>query len=78
MSGANFVGEDLYNKLVDFLKRHMKTLLKVPQCAQRACSLRQVAETKYDDSLLLYYRAEWERFTTAMTYINHIFEYLVL
>lgn len=63
ISGANFVGEDLYNKLVEFLKRHMKSLLKV-------------AETKYDDSLLLYYRTEWERFTTAMNYINHIFEYL--
>lgn len=29
ISGANFVGEDLYNKLVEFLKRHMKSLLKV-------------------------------------------------
>lgn len=29
VTGANFVGEDLYNRLVDFLKRHMKTLLKV-------------------------------------------------
>ena len=28
-SGATFVGEELYFRLVDFLKRRMKTLLKV-------------------------------------------------
>ena len=26
---ANFVGEELYLKLMEFLKRHMKSLLKV-------------------------------------------------
>lgn len=29
LNGANFVGEDLYNKLKDFLSAHMEELLKV-------------------------------------------------
>jgi len=63
MSGANFVGEELYNKLKDFLIKHMKGLLKV-------------AETRMDEGLLHYYHTEWVRYTTAMKYINHIFQYL--
>eukprot|EP01113_Clastostelium_recurvatum_P019149 TRINITY_DN225_c0_g1_i1.p1 TRINITY_DN225_c0_g1~~TRINITY_DN225_c0_g1_i1.p1 ORF type:complete len:771 (+),score=282.14 TRINITY_DN225_c0_g1_i1:104-2416(+) len=62
-SGANFVGEELYNRLTEFLKRHMKEILRV-------------AETKMDEPLLVYYHAEWDRYTTAMRYINHIFQYL--
>lgn len=62
-SGASFVGEELYNRLCEFLKRHMRELLKV-------------AETRMDEALLQYYYTEWERFTTAMKYINHIFQYL--
>lgn len=30
-----------------------------------------------DDSLLNYYKKEWDRYTTAMKYINNIFQYLV-
>jgi len=63
ISGANFVGEELYNRLCEFLKKHMEELLKV-------------AETRMDEALLQYYYTEWERFTTAMRYINHIFQYL--
>jgi cullin 1 len=62
-SGANFVGEELYSRLSDFLKNHMQKL-----CKQ--------AEGKMDDDLLMYYSKEWERFTTAMKYINNIFDYL--
>jgi len=64
ISGANFVGEELYTRLSEFLKNHMKKL-----CKQ--------AEGKMDDDLLMYYSKEWERFTTAMKYINNIFDYLV-
>jgi len=63
ISGANFVGEELYTRLSEFLKNHMKKL-----CKQ--------AEGKMDDDLLMYYSKEWERFTTAMKYINNIFDYL--
>mmetsp|Transcript_12104 Transcript_12104/g.16723 ORF Transcript_12104/g.16723 Transcript_12104/m.16723 type:complete len:764 (+) Transcript_12104:138-2429(+) len=63
MSGANFVGEELYNKLKEFLIKHMKTLLKA-------------AEARMDEGLLHYYNNEWARYTTAMKYINHIFQYL--
>jgi cullin 1 len=63
ISGANFVGEELYNRLSEFLKKHMKHLGKQ-------------AEGKMDEALLMYYSKEWERFTTAMKYINNIFDYL--
>lgn len=63
VSGANFVGEELYNRLKDFLIKHMK-------------SLQKVAESRMDEGLLHYYHTEWVRFTTAMKYINHIFQYL--
>eukprot|EP01089_Gocevia_fonbrunei_P002144 TRINITY_DN12137_c0_g1_i1.p1 TRINITY_DN12137_c0_g1~~TRINITY_DN12137_c0_g1_i1.p1 ORF type:complete len:763 (-),score=161.61 TRINITY_DN12137_c0_g1_i1:105-2393(-) len=63
ISGANFVGEELYTRLSDFLKKHMRTLVKE-------------ADSKMDDVLLTYYTKEWERFTTAMKYINNIFDYL--
>jgi len=62
-SGANFVGEELYIRLKDFLTRHMKTLLKT-------------AESRMDEGLLHYYHNEWVRYTTAMKYVNHIFQYL--
>jgi len=63
VSGANFVGEELYNRLCEFLKKHMLLLSKE-------------AEQRQDDALLTYYTKEWERYTTAMRYINHVFEYL--
>ncbi len=31
-----------------------------------------------DESLLVYYFKEWERFTLAMHYVNNIFQYLVI
>eukprot|EP01132_Coremiostelium_polycephalum_P000969 gene969-1234_t len=62
-SGAHYVGEELYNRLNLFLKRHMKDLLRD-------------AETKMDEALLNYYYTEWDRYTSAMKYINNIFQYL--
>jgi cullin 1 len=48
---------------VEFLKKHMKTLLKA-------------AENRMDEALLTYYYKEWDRFTTAMNFVNNIFQYL--
>ncbi|KAM9979852.1 hypothetical protein ACTFIZ_006093 [Dictyostelium cf. discoideum] len=62
-SGANYVGEDLYNRLNLFLKKHMSQLLKL-------------TETKMDEPLLNYYYTEWDRYTSAMKYINNIFQYM--
>lgn len=63
LTGANFVGEELYARLKNFLTAHMTDLLKI-------------AETRMDEGLLHYYYREWERYTTAMSYVNHIFHYL--
>jgi cullin 1 len=63
MTGANFVGEELYVRLTAFLKAHMAELLKG-------------AEGLVDERLLLYYHREWQRFTAALRYVNHIFSYL--
>lgn len=61
--GANFVGEELYNKLRDFLRDRCLQLLKQ-------------AEGRHDEALLHFYFAEWSRYTTAMRYVSHIFQYL--
>eukprot|EP01111_Echinosteliopsis_oligospora_P010109 TRINITY_DN3086_c0_g1_i1.p1 TRINITY_DN3086_c0_g1~~TRINITY_DN3086_c0_g1_i1.p1 ORF type:complete len:773 (+),score=216.93 TRINITY_DN3086_c0_g1_i1:171-2489(+) len=61
--GANFVGEELYNRLSDFLKRNMQGLLKE-------------AQAMGDEGLLQYYNTEWQRTITAMKHVTHIFEYL--
>uniref|UniRef100_A0A6B2KYM3 Cullin family profile domain-containing protein n=1 Tax=Arcella intermedia TaxID=1963864 RepID=A0A6B2KYM3_9EUKA len=63
VAGANLVGEELYYRLMNFLQRHMKVLYKA-------------AETRMDDSLLNYYKKEWDRYTTALRVLNKIFEYL--
>ncbi|KAF2072416.1 hypothetical protein CYY_006273 [Polysphondylium violaceum] len=62
-TGANYVGEELYNRLNLFLKNHMKELL-------------QVTDSKMDETLLNYYYTEWDRYTSAMKYINNIFQYM--
>ena len=63
MNGANFVGEELYTKLNNYLKDHMADILKD-------------ADNRMDENLLIYYQKEWVRFTAALRYINHIFSYL--
>jgi len=62
-SGANFAGEELYYRLQNFLQRQMKIIYKT-------------AENRMDDSLLNYYKKEWDRYTTALRVINKIFQYL--
>eukprot|EP01105_Mastigella_eilhardi_P005883 TRINITY_DN1756_c0_g1_i3.p1 TRINITY_DN1756_c0_g1~~TRINITY_DN1756_c0_g1_i3.p1 ORF type:complete len:683 (+),score=179.25 TRINITY_DN1756_c0_g1_i3:196-2049(+) len=63
VKGATFVGEELYFQLVEFLKRHMKSLLRE-------------AEQRVEQSLLEFYDNEWQRYSVAMRYLNHIFHYL--
>jgi len=61
--GANFAGEELYRRLQEFLLAHVENILKN-------------AETRMDDSLLNYYKKEWDRYTTALKVIHNIFQYL--
>ncbi len=63
VTGANFVGEDLYDKLNAFLVGHMATV-------------RAGAEQHVEEGLVRYYHKEWVRFTGALKYINHLFSYL--
>lgn len=60
---TNFIGGSLYENLINFLKDHMK-------------SLKEKAKDKMHDSLLNYYKEIWDRFTTGMKYVDHIFNYL--
>ena len=57
------LGEELYNKLIDYLKGHLENL---------------VVESRYhtDEALLSYYIKEWGRYTVAAKYIHHLFRYL--
>ncbi|KAJ7098549.1 Cullin [Mycena belliarum] len=62
-TGANLVGSDLYNKLTDYFANHFKPIV-------------QKAETLQDETLLRYYAAEWDRYTTGANYLNRLFTYL--
>ena len=57
------MGADLYNKLKDWFKSHLTQLL-------------ETSTSFMDESLLVFYSKEWTRFTTASTFVNHIFRYL--
>ena len=60
---ANLLGEDLYRNLKEYLREHLKGLL-------------QQSEDFSDEALLTFYIKEWDRFTTAAIYTNHLFRYL--
>lgn len=62
-TGSFRPGEDLYIRLKGFLKRHMQSIL-------------ERSKDKYGDGLLTFYKIEWERYTTGMKYVDHIFNYL--
>ncbi|OBT66295.1 hypothetical protein VE03_04276 [Pseudogymnoascus sp. 23342-1-I1] len=61
--GAHLLGEELYQNLIKYLVHYLKGL---------------VAESQkhVDEALLTFYIREWDRYTTAAKYINHLFRYL--
>ncbi|KAK7518103.1 cullin-2 [Phyllosticta citriasiana] len=60
---AHLLGEDLYNHLIEYLKSHLKQVLEA-----------STAHT--DEALLTFYIKEWNRYTMAGQYNNHLFRYL--
>ena len=61
--GAHLLGEDLYHKLNEYLKRHL-------------LGVHAEMVKHSDEALLTFYIKEWKRYTTAGTYNNHLFRYL--
>ncbi|KAF2639625.1 Cullin-domain-containing protein [Massarina eburnea CBS 473.64] len=61
--GAHLLGEDLYQHLIEYLKSHLMDV--------QARSKEHV-----DEALLTFYIKEWNRYTTAGQYNNHLFRYL--
>ena len=60
---AHLLGEDLYRNLKVYLKTHLETL-------------HERSKGHVDEALLTYYIREWDRYTTAAKYTNHLFRYL--
>jgi cullin 1 len=60
---AHLLGEDLYQNLIHYLTGYLKNLVKQ-------------SRTHSDEALLTFYIREWDRYTTAAKYINHLFRYL--
>ncbi|RMY68324.1 hypothetical protein D0863_07189 [Hortaea werneckii] len=61
--GAHLLGEELYHRLNDYLKRHLQGV--------------HAEMVKHsDEALLTYYISQWKRYTTAGSYNNHLFRYL--
>ena len=60
---AHLLGEDLYKNLKTYLKEHLKGIL-------------EQSKGHSDEALLTFYIKEWNRYTTAAKYINHLFKYL--
>ena len=60
---AHLLGEDLYKNLREYLKDHLE-------------ELHEKSKGHVDEALLTYYIREWDRYTTAAKYTNHLFRYL--
>ena len=60
---AHLLGEDLYKNLKQYLKGHLEDLY-------------ERSKGHVDEALLIYYIREWDRYTTAAKYVNHLFKYL--
>ncbi|MCJ1404293.1 hypothetical protein MMC11_007518 [Xylographa trunciseda] len=61
--GAHLLGEDLYRNLKNYLKSHLSVIY-------------EQSKGHTDEALLSFYIREWNRYTTAAKYINHLFRYL--
>lgn len=61
--GAHLLGEDLYEKLTEYLTSHLN-------------GLREQAAHHSGEALLAFYIREWDRYTVAAKYIHHLFRYL--
>jgi cullin 1 len=61
--GANLMGSDLYQNLQRYLERHLYTI-------------RENSTQYMDENLLRYYTRHWEKYTTASSYVHHVFRYL--
>ncbi|KAI6716568.1 hypothetical protein JHW43_000827 [Diplocarpon mali] len=62
-SQAHLLGEDLYNNLIVYLTGYLENLV-------------DESRTHSDEALLTFYIREWDRYTVAAKYINHLFKYL--
>lgn len=60
---AHLLGEDLYMNLKTYLSKHL-------------AEIHEKSIGHVDEALLAYYIREWDRYTTAAKYINHLFRYL--
>lgn len=61
--GAHLLGEDLYQNLIRYLVKYLEELV-------------DRSKSHTDEALLTFYIKEWDRYTTAAKYINHLFRYL--
>ncbi|KAH7128235.1 Cullin [Dendryphion nanum] len=61
--GAHLLGEDLYQHLIEYLKTHLH-------------EVQEKSKQHVDEALLTFYIKEWDRYTTAGQYNNHLFRYL--
>jgi cullin 1 len=61
--GAHLLGEDLYQHLIEYLKSHLQ-------------GVQENSRQHVDEALLTFYIKEWNRYTTAGQYNNHLFRYL--
>ena len=61
--GAHLLGEDLYKNLKNYLTGHLKVIY-------------EESKKHSDEALLSFYIKQWDRYTTAAKYTNHLFRYL--
>ncbi|CAG8849496.1 11766_t:CDS:2, partial [Racocetra persica] len=54
---------DLYQNLQRYLERYLHTI-------------RENSTQHMDENLLRYYTKHWEKYTTASSYVHHVFRYL--